>query len=90
MNATIDTAIEEVVRRTVREALQELVHTPAPDRPTTMSVREAAQTLGVSIPAMYDITERANFDALIRVGRKKIILTAKLHEWMNRETEAKN
>jgi len=43
------------------------------ERPT-LTVQEAASLIGVSAPTMYDITERADFTALIRVGRKKLIL----------------
>ena len=53
----------------------------------TITVKEAAAIMGVSLPAMYDITERHDFDALIRLGRKKIILTSKFYAWMARQTE---
>jgi len=53
---------------------------------TTLSVREAAKILGCSLPVMYDVTERADFDALIRLGRRKIILTHKFFDWLNRQT----
>ena len=53
----------------------------------TLSVQEAAQMMGISAVTMYDITERADFDALIRVGRKKIIHTEKFLAWLERQTE---
>ena len=48
----------------------------------TMSVTEAANLLGVSAPTMYAITERDDFTALIRVGRRKLVLRTKLLEWL--------
>ena len=52
----------------------------------TMTVKEAAGILSISLPKMYDITERADFDALIRVGTRKIIHTAKFFDWIERQT----
>ena len=57
----------------------------AHDRPT-MSVTEAANLLGISAPTMYAITDREDFTAFIRVGRRKLVLRAKLLEWL--ETQA--
>ena len=51
------------------------------ERPT-LTVQEAASLIGVSAPTMYDITERADFNALIRVGRKKLILRTRFMEWL--------
>ena len=51
------------------------------ERPT-MSVKQAAEYIGVSAPTMYDITERADFTALIRLGRKKLIHRRKFDEWL--------
>ena len=48
----------------------------------SMTVVEAATMLGVSKPIMYDITERADFTALVRIGRRKIILRHKFMEWL--------
>ena len=53
----------------------------ATDKPT-MSVTEAANLLGISAPTMYTITERNDFTALIRVGRRKLVLREKLLEWL--------
>jgi len=49
----------------------------------TMTVIEMAEVLGVSKVTAYDITERADFTALLRVGRKKLILTDKFYEWLD-------
>ncbi len=51
----------------------------------TMTVKEAAAYMGISITPMYAITERADFDALIRVGKKKLILRARLDAWLDRQ-----
>jgi excisionase family DNA binding protein len=51
------------------------------ERPT-MSVAEAAKLMGVCAPTMYNITERKDFTALIRVGRKKLILRSRFYEWL--------
>ena len=52
----------------------------------TLKVAEAAKILDVSLPTMYDITERADFTALIRVGRKKLILKSRFYEWLEQQT----
>ena len=57
------------------------------ERPT-MSVMEAAEFIGVSAPTMYAITERADFTALIRLGRKKLILRSRLLEWLDAQAQA--
>jgi len=49
----------------------------------TMTVQEMAKELGVSRVAAYDITERADFPALVKLGRKKIILTERFYEWLD-------
>ena len=59
----------------------------ATEKPT-MSVTEAANLLGISAPTMYAITERDDFIALIRVGRRKLVLRDKLLEWL--ETQSVN
>jgi excisionase family DNA binding protein len=56
------------------------------ERPT-LTVQEAANLIGVSAPTMYEITERADFSALIRVGRKKLILREKFLTWLELQTE---
>jgi hypothetical protein len=52
----------------------------------TFSVKEAASIAGVSLPVMYSITERKDFDCLIRIGRKKLILRKKFFEWLEQQT----
>jgi len=58
------------------------------ERPT-LTVQEAASLIGVSPPTMYDITERADFTALIRVGRKKLILRTRFLEWLEAQAGQK-
>jgi predicted DNA-binding transcriptional regulator AlpA len=53
-----------------------------------MKVPEAAEYLGVSAQVMYNITNRNDFDALIRVGKKKIILTERFISWIDRMAAA--
>ena len=48
----------------------------------TMTVQEAAAFIGISAPTMYELTDREDFTALIRIGRRKLILRAKLLEWL--------
>ena len=47
-----------------------------------MSVTEVANMLGVSKPTVYDITERGDFPALVRIGKRKLILRHKFMEWL--------
>ena len=55
------------------------------ERPT-MSITEAANLLGISAPTMYALAEREDFTALIRVGRRKLVLRSKLLEWLEKQT----
>jgi hypothetical protein len=52
----------------------------------TLTVKEAAYLAGLSLPIMYGITERQDFTALIRIGRKKLILKRKFLEWLEEQT----
>ena len=51
----------------------------------TYTVKEAAAVIGVSLPIMYELTERADFP-LLRVGRKKLVLKDRLSAWMNEQS----
>ena len=54
----------------------------------TLTVKEAAQFIGVSPPTMYEITRRADFTGLIRVGvtnRRKLILKSGLMKWLENQ-----
>lgn len=53
----------------------------------TLSVKEAAQVLGVSLPVMYEITRQQSFTALLLVGKKKLIHKDRFSEWMLEQTK---
>jgi len=55
-----------------------------------MTVSEMATLLGISRPTAYDLTERADFTALIRIGKRKLILRHKLMEWLENEAKQEN
>ena len=48
----------------------------------TMSVKELAEAMGVSLPKAYDMTEMAGFP-LVRVGRAKKIPIEAFQRWLN-------
>ncbi len=83
---TIEDTIKAAVRDAVREVLAEQQAAPAiPKGPPSMSVKEAAAIVGVSVPVMYEISHRDDFPACLTVGRKRVILRHKLFEWMERQ-----
>lgn len=90
MTSTIEQAINEAVQAAVKQALAAPMEpaSPYPEGKTTLTVKEAAAILGVCLAKMYDITERADFDALLRMGRKKVILTHKFYAWLERQAQA--
>jgi hypothetical protein len=53
-----------------------------------MSVAEAAKYIGISTAPMYAITERADCDFLLQVGRKKLILRDRFIAWIDRQAAA--
>ena len=50
-----------------------------------MTVADAANMLGVSLPTAYDLTERADFTALVRIGKRKLILRHLFMEWLEKQ-----
>lgn len=52
----------------------------------TLTVKEAADLIGCSLPTMYNITEREDFTCLVRLGRKKLILKEGLYKWLEQQT----
>ena len=55
-----------------------------------LSVAEAAKLLGVSKPTFYVLCERADFDALVQIGRRKLILRHRFLNWLeNQATQGK-
>lgn len=53
----------------------------------TSTMAEGANIIGVSMPTMYKIAKRDDFDALVCIGRKKLLHTEKLLAWLERQTE---
>lgn len=52
-----------------------------------LSVTEAAELIGVSRPFFYELMRRDDFDAVVQLGRRKVISRTKLEEWMRRQAE---
>ena len=48
---------------------------------------EAAKLASTSLPTIYAWTEREDFDALIRVGKRKLIIQHKFIAWLERMAE---
>lgn len=55
----------------------------------TLTVKEAANMLGCSLPTMYDLTERQDFTCLVRLGRKKLIIKDSFFKWIEQQTNLK-
>lgn len=54
----------------------------------TLTVKEMAGQLGVSLPTAYEITEREDFP-LIRIGRKKLIPVDGFKRWLDEQVGKK-
>lgn len=52
-----------------------------------LSVTEAAELIGVSRPFFYELMRRDDFDAVVQLGRRKVISRSKLEEWLRRQAE---
>lgn len=50
----------------------------------TLSAKEAAACIGVSMPTMYELAARKDFPAT-KLGKKVIISAEGLRQWINRE-----
>ena len=85
---TLEQIIEESVARGVAKALAEIVPSPpkAWNEPATMTTKEAAAALGISVKAMRIIIKQPDFDAQIWAGSKMVILTDRFHDWMKKQT----
>lgn len=53
-------------------------------KPLVLNVRELADSLQVSMPTAYAMTELPGFP-VFRVGKKKLIPVADLEAWLSRE-----
>lgn len=52
----------------------------------TMTVKEAAEQLGVSLPTVYNLTHRADFPT-VKIGYRTLISTAGLAEWVRNQEQ---
>ena len=52
----------------------------------TMTVREFAQSIGVSLPTAYEMTHTQGFPVLV-IGRKRLVLVAGLEQWLAKQAE---
>ena len=50
----------------------------------TLTVKEFAEQMQISMPSAYDLTERKGFP-LIRIGKKKLIPVEPLKAWLAQE-----
>lgn len=55
---------------------------------TTMSVKELAERMGISLPMAYDLTRREDFPSL-RVGARILIPIDAFKEWLACEASRK-
>ena len=54
--------------------------------PLTVSIKEAAQLLGVSRPTMYRIIHRADFSSF-KEGNRRLIPLAELRRWVEEQAQ---
>jgi len=54
----------------------------------TMSVKELAERMGISLPMAYDLTRREDFPSL-RVGARILIPIDAFKDWLAREASRK-
>ena len=80
---SIDETIKETIREAVKEAFRDFSPVQQPDRPRTMTVKQAAEYVGISVGAMRNITHRADFDGAIRVNGRIMVVVDKLDRWLD-------
>lgn len=56
---------------------------------TTMSVREMAERMGISLPMAYDLTRRADFPSIRGGGARILIPVEAFHTWLAKESSSK-
>ncbi len=54
------------------------------------NVTEAAAALGISRRTMYELMNREDFPASLKVGRRRLISKARLAEWVDAQTQIEN
>ena len=52
---------------------------------TTLSVRELAAQLGVSLPVAYELVRRSDFPSL-RIGGRILVPADRFHVWLDSQT----
>ena len=57
----------------------------AQDQTIVITVTQAANLLGISRPTMYELTERKDFNALVRIGKRKLILLSHFYKWLEKQ-----
>ena len=80
---SIDETIKEAIREAVKEAFRDFSRVQKPDRPRTMTVKQAAKYAGISENLMRNIAYRDDFDGMLRVGGRIMIITDKLDQWID-------
>lgn len=55
--------------------------------PFTLTVKQIAELLNISLPVAYELTKRADFPA-VRVGKKRIMIPRdRLLRWLNENAD---
>ncbi len=54
------------------------------------NVTEAAAAPGISRRTMYELMNREDFPASLKVGRRRLISKARLAEWVDAQTQKEN
>lgn len=62
------------------------VSNPTSNEKLTLSVKEAAELMGIGLSQMYTLTHRADFPA-IKVGKRILIPRKRFVEWVNSTQE---
>lgn len=52
----------------------------------TMSVKEAANYLGIGISKMYELVHSKDFSAALRIGKRIVISVEALNVWLKNNT----
>lgn len=52
-----------------------------------LSVTEAAEALGISRRSMYELLNREDFPAALKIGRRRLISRELLAEWIRTQAE---
>lgn len=52
----------------------------------TMSVKEAANYLGIGISKMYELVHSKDFNAALRIGKRIVISVEALNVWLKNNT----